>query len=87
MGDCTYPDGLIPNETSALPENSLCSRGGSFGGTVDTGASPVGQLGSGSAAAHALSVMPRDRITKLRIALMAGLTPELSRVAKRLRLE
>ena len=65
----------------------MCRRGGSFGGTVDAGTSPEKQLGGGSAAAQALSVMPRTGASKLQIALMAGLTPELSRPAKRVRLE
>ena len=71
----------MTNETWALPENSLCSRGGSFAGTVDVGVSPEEQVGGGSAAAHAPSVMPRNRATKLQVVLMAGLTPKLSRDA------
>ncbi len=77
----------MTKETWALPENSLCNRGGNFGGTVNVGASPEEQAGSGSAAAHALSMMPKNKITRLQVALMAGLTPELRGAAKRLPLE
>lgn len=79
VGDCTCPAGLMTKETWTLPENSLCNRGGNFGGAVNVGVSPEEQAGGGSAEAHALSVLPKNRTTRLQIVLMAGLTMEFSR--------
>ena len=54
---------------------------------MDIGVSPEEHAGSDSATECALKVMPRVRTISPYIAFMAGLTLELSRAAKRLRLE
>jgi hypothetical protein len=86
-GDSTSPSEVMTKETWALPKNSLCSLTGSFGGTIDTAESPEEQTGTGSVEEHAPRARPSIRAVKMRIILKAGLTPELSRAAKRLRLE
>ena len=79
--DRTFPGGSMTNETTAFPKNSLCSLCGSFGGTVEMGVRPSTHAGSCALEAHALSKMTEKMTTTLRIVLMAGLTPELSRPA------
>jgi hypothetical protein len=75
-------------EARALPLNSLCSLGGSFGATVKVGDKVDEQVRRISGREFALAELKRrSRNAKPITWFMAGLTPELSRAAKRRRLE
>lgn len=88
VGEWTRPSRSTMKETTALPSKSLCSLGGTAGGTLTTGSSGEAQTGMDCGAERALANEPRTKATAMRyIIFMAGLTPKFRGTAQRIPLK